>query len=137
MRNRTRELIAVSIFLFASIQVWAQAPTVIKVATDAPKGTSPHQALLRMGTQWRKASGGKVQVTIYTDGTQGGESDSIRRMRVRQLQASLLSVIGLAEIEPSTSALQNLPMMFQSFEELDYVQQELTAEMGRRVSARG
>ena len=63
MRNRIRGFLAVSILLFASSQAWAQVQTVIKLATVAPKGTSPHQALLRMGEQWRKATGGKVQVT--------------------------------------------------------------------------
>ena len=137
MKTFTTTLVMFAILFSAPLQIGAQAPTVVKLATVAPKGTSPHQALLRMGEQWRKTSGGKVQVTIYTDGTQGGESESIRRMRVRQLQASLLTVTGLAEIEPSTSALQNLPMMFQGFSELDYVQQKLTLEMERRFLDRG
>jgi TRAP-type C4-dicarboxylate transport system substrate-binding protein len=107
------------------------------LATITPKGTSPHQALLRMAEQWRKVSGGQVQVTVYTDGTQGGEAESVRRIRVKQLHASLLTVVGLSEIEPSTSALQNLPMMFQSLAEVDYVQQKLTPEMERRFQDKG
>src|SRR5437867_1201487 len=105
-------LLAVAGF-HASISI-AQTPIRIKLATIAPKGTSPHQALLAMSEKWRKASAGIVQVNVYTDGTQGGEAESISRIRVKQLQASLLSVTGLSEIEPSASALQNLPMMFQS-----------------------
>ena len=123
--------------LVFSINADAQTPTIVKLATIAPKGTSPHQSLLRMAEQWRKASGGQVQVIIYTDGTQGGEAEAVRRMRVRQLQATLLTVTGLAEIEPSTSALQNLPMMFHSLSEVDYVQQKLTPEMERRFLDKG
>src|SRR5207253_4192109 len=110
MKARAIQFVIFAFLSFQSTHVWAQSKTVVKLATVAPKGTSAHQALLRMGEQWRKASGGKVQVAIYTDGTQGGESDSIRRMRVGQLQASLLTVNGLSEIEPSTSGLQHLPM---------------------------
>jgi TRAP-type C4-dicarboxylate transport system substrate-binding protein len=90
-----------------------------------------------MAEKWRKASGGAVQVTIYPDGLQGGEMESIRRMRVRQLQASLLTVTGLAEIEGSASALQNLPMMFQSLDEVDYVREKLTPDMERRFLDKG
>jgi TRAP-type C4-dicarboxylate transport system substrate-binding protein len=137
VRERIKQLVTIAILLLSARHASAQTPTIVKLATLAPKGTSPHQALLRMAEQWRKASGGQVQVTIYTDGTQGGEAESVRRMRVRQLQASLLTVTGLAEIEPSTSALQNLPMMFQSLAEVDYVQHKLTPEIERRFLDKG
>ena len=78
----------------------AQAPTRIRLATIAPKGTSLHQALQTMGEKWRQASGGAVELAIYTDGTMGGEAETLRRIRVGQLQASLMTVTGLAEIEP-------------------------------------
>ena len=137
MKERAIQFVIFAFLSFQPTHAWAQAKTVVKLATVAPKGTSAHQALLRMGERWRKASGGKVQVTVYSDGTQGGESESIRRMRVKQLQANLLSVTGLAEIEPSSSALQNLPMTFRSFAELDYVQQKLTPEIEKRFLDRG
>ncbi len=115
----------------------AQTPIRIKLATIAPKGTSSHQALLNMGEKWRKASGGKVEVTVYPDGTQGGEAETVRRIRIKQLQASLLTVTGLGEIDSSASALQNLPMMFRSLAELDYVQQKLTPEVERHFLEKG
>ncbi len=138
MKMRIHQLIVLATLLsLSTAHAWSQTPTVVKLATIVPKGTSPHQALLRMGEQWRKASGGQVQLTIYTDGTQGGEAETVRRMRVRQLHASLLTVTGLAEIETSTSALQNLPMMFQSLAEVDYVRQKLTPEIERRFLDKG
>jgi TRAP-type C4-dicarboxylate transport system substrate-binding protein len=115
----------------------AQAPIQVRMATIAPKGTSPHLALMAMGEKWNKSSGGRVRLTIFPDGTQGGEADSVRRIRVRQLNGCLLTVTGLADIEPSASALQNLPMMFQSLAEVDYVQQKLTPDMERRFMAKG
>jgi TRAP-type C4-dicarboxylate transport system substrate-binding protein len=129
--------LALVIQVFHQTESLAQTPHRIRLATIAPKGTSPHQALLAMAEKWRKASTGKVELTIYTDGTMGGEAESIRRIRVGQLQASLLTVTGLAEIEPSASALQNLPMMFHSLEEVDYVQKKLTPDMERRFLDKG
>ena len=97
----------------------------IKLATLAPKGTSFHQILQSMGEKWRQSPGGGVALTIYTDGTMGGEADMVRRMRAGQIQAGMLSVGGLAEIEDSVRALQNMPMMFRSLDEVDYVRQKL------------
>jgi TRAP-type C4-dicarboxylate transport system substrate-binding protein len=76
-------------------------------------------------------------MTIFSDGTMGGEAESVRRIRIKQLQSSLLTVTGLAEIEPSTSALQNLPMMFRSLAEVDHVQKKLSPEMERRFNDKG
>jgi TRAP-type C4-dicarboxylate transport system substrate-binding protein len=87
-----------------------------------------------MRDKWRAASGGKVEIVVRPDGVEGGESESIKRMRVRQIHAALLTVTGLAEIEPSTSALQNMPMAFQSLAEVDYVQQKFTPEIEKRFS---
>ena len=55
------------------------SPVRIRLATLAPKGTSLHQALLGMGEKWRRSG---VELSIYTDGTMGGEADTVRRIRV-------------------------------------------------------
>jgi len=81
----------------------------IRLATLAPKGTSFHQALLSLGEKWRQAPGGGVQLTIYTDGTMGGETTMVQRMRAGQIQAAMLTVTGLCEIDDSVAALQNMP----------------------------
>jgi TRAP-type C4-dicarboxylate transport system substrate-binding protein len=139
-KRSKRVLIISTLLSIAGFQArvsFAQAPIRIKLATIAPKGTSPHQALLSMGEKWRTASGGKVDVTVYAGGSQGGEAESVRRIRIKQLQASLLTVTGLAEIDSSASALQNLPMMFHSLAEIDYVQQKLTPDVERQFLEKG
>lgn len=115
----------------------AQAPTRVKLATLAPKGSSFHQILQAMGEKWRAAPGGGVQLTLYTDGSMGGEADMVRRMRVGQIQAAMLSVTGLSEIDKSVSALQNMPMMFRSLDEVDYVRENLRAQIERKFEDRG
>jgi TRAP-type C4-dicarboxylate transport system substrate-binding protein len=109
----------------------------IKLATLAPKGTSYHQILQAMGEKWRQVPGGGVMLTIYTDGTMGSEADMVRRMRVGQIQAGMLTVIGLAEIDDSVTALQNLPMVFRSLEEVDYVREKLRSMVEKRLSDKG
>ena len=51
----------------------AAAPVKIRLATLAPKDTSLHKTLQQMGESWKKSTADQVQLTIYTDGTMGGE----------------------------------------------------------------
>jgi TRAP-type C4-dicarboxylate transport system substrate-binding protein len=111
------------------------AAVTIKLATLAPRGTSPHQVLLEMRQQWQQT--GAVDLRIYPDGTMGGDSAMVSRMQVNQLQAAVLTVVGLSEIDNSVTALQYMPMMFDSLDEVDYVQEQLRPEIERRLAAKG
>ena len=97
----------------------------VKLATLAPKGTSFHLILQEMGQAWRSAPDGGVRLTIFTDGTMGGEGDVVRRIGLGQLQAGLLTTSGLTEIDDRVSGLQNIPVAYQSYAEVDYVRDRL------------
>jgi TRAP-type transport system periplasmic protein len=114
-----------------------QQRTVVKLATVLPKGTSYHQILLGMGEDWKKASGGAVSLTVFTDATMGDESDIVRRMRVGQLQGAMLSTVGLSDIDKSVTALQYMPMMFHSLEEFDFVKAKLRPKLEKTLFDRG
>lgn len=101
----------------------------IRLGTLAPRGTAWHQNLLDMGAAWRAAEGPGAKFIVYTDGAQGGEPDMVRRMRIGQLNAAMLTVVGLSEIDDSVSALQKMPMVFHSWEELDYVREKLAPRL--------
>lgn len=115
----------------------ADGPSRIRLATMAPTGTSYHRALQGMGEKWRQVPGGGIALTIYADGTMGSEPDMVRRMRVGQIQAAMLTVAGLSEIDPSVSALQKMPMMFRSLEEVEYVRSKLQPDLERRLLEKG
>lgn len=89
------------------------APTIIKMATLAPEGSSWFQVLQEMGEEWRKASDGAITLRIYPGGVAGDEDAVIRKMRVGQIQAAAITGIGLAYLEPSFYAL-HIPMMYES-----------------------
>src|SRR5438270_6072885 len=108
-----------------------------RLGTLVPRGTSYHHNLQAMAEEWRKAPHGGVTLTIYTDGTMGGEADMVRRMRIGQLQAAMLTVPGLAEIDPSVSALQKMPMMYESLEEARYVREKLRPLLEQKIAAKG
>jgi TRAP-type C4-dicarboxylate transport system substrate-binding protein len=110
--------------------------TVIKMGTLAPDGSPWHQALQSMGERWRKISAGQVKLVIYPGGVLGDEPDMVNKMRIGQIQAAGLSGAGLSGIEPGVMALQ-IPMMFDSYEELDYVRERVAPRLEKMVEARG
>jgi TRAP-type C4-dicarboxylate transport system substrate-binding protein len=118
---------------------WAAAgkPLKIRMATLAPKGSSFHQSLQMMGQKWRQAPDGGATLTIYTDGTMGSEFDVIRRMRIGQLQAAMLTVVGLSEIDESIHVFEYLPMMFRSLEEMEYVLERLRPTLEKKMLDKG
>jgi TRAP-type C4-dicarboxylate transport system substrate-binding protein len=109
----------------------------LRIGTLAPKNSLYHRQLMEVGEAWRTAEGGSAKYLIYPDGSQGGETDMARRMRIGQLQGALLSVVGLREIEPSIGALQNLPLLFKSWEEVDYVREKMRPAMEKKFFDKG
>jgi len=134
-RRATQILVILSLTLGLSSA--APAQTRIRLATIVPTGTSYHHSLQAMGAKWKQASGGTVSLTIYADGTMGSEPETVRRMRVGQIQAAVLTVAGLSEIDPAVSALQKMPLMFRSLDEAAYVRAKLAPELDRRLAEKG
>jgi TRAP-type transport system periplasmic protein len=137
LRQGSVLLVGTWLLVASAGHLFGQTPARIRMATLAPKGSSYHQILLAMAEKWRQAPGGGATLTIFTDGSMGGEADMVRRMRVGQIQAGMLTVVGLSEIDPSVSALQNMPMMFRSLEEVDYVRQKLVPLLEKRLLDKG
>jgi TRAP-type C4-dicarboxylate transport system substrate-binding protein len=67
----------------------------------------------------------------------GSERQIVQRMRVGQLQAGLLTTDGLAAIDPSVKALQEIPLMYRSSAEEDYVRSHMVANIEKRMEERG
>jgi TRAP-type C4-dicarboxylate transport system substrate-binding protein len=115
---------------------WAQAAQ-LRIGTLVPKNSLYHQSLLELGESWRAAQGGNARFVVFTDGSQGGEAEIARRMRIGQLQGALMSVVGLREIEPTVAALQTLPLLFRDWEEVDHVREKMRPAMEQRFLAKG
>lgn len=110
--------------------------TRIRLGTLAPQGSSYHRILQDMGEKWKAATNGQVQLTIYA-GTMGSELELVRRMRAGQLQAAAITTTGLASIDRGIAAMQSIPMMFRSLDELDYVKQKMAPTLDKRLADKG
>lgn len=114
----------------------ADGPILIKMATVIPEGSSWHQIMREMGEKWKKAPGGGVTLRIYAGGVLGDEPSAVSKMRIKQIQGAALSTEGLAQVDPSLRAF-TIPMMFRSYEELDYVREKLRPTLEKRLLEKG
>jgi len=111
-------------------------PPLLKVGTLAPEGSSWHTILGEMGDAWRKAPGGGARLRLYPGGVLGDEPDLVRKMRIGQVQGGVLTVVGLAQIDPSVFCLA-LPMMYRDYAELDYVRDRMGPMLRERFLEKG
>lgn len=127
-------LVVLGMSLVSTTQAYAQQ---LRIGSLVPKNSLYHRQLLDVAESWRTAQGAGAKYLVYPDGSQGGEAEMARRMRIGQLQGALLSVVGLREIEPSIAALQSMPLLFRNWEELDYVREKMRPDMEKKFLDKG
>jgi len=127
----------VCFFLLSLACTQLEASERLRLGTLVPKGSSYFNHLKQMEGVWKQAPGGGVAVSIYPDGRLGGEAEMVRRMRGGQIQVGLLTVAGLAEIEPRVVGLQQAPMIFRSIDEVEHVMQELGKDLEIMMEQKG
>jgi TRAP-type transport system periplasmic protein len=129
-------LVAVAL-LWAMAVPAAAATTRIRLATLVPTGSVYHKSLLTLRAEWRRLSGGGVDLVVYADGKLGGEAQVVRSLGLNSVQAAMLTAVGLSEIEPAVAGLQSIPMGFRSLAEVDYVGERLQPMLEARLEAKG
>jgi TRAP-type C4-dicarboxylate transport system substrate-binding protein len=135
MRKTSTHIVAVLLtcVLFLPLPSRGMAQVVIKLGTVAPEGSAWHDALLKIRQQWRDISHGEVELRIYAGGMLGGETEMVRKVQRQGLDAIAISGSGLPFIDSSVDCL-NIPMLFASYEELDYVRNGIAAELEQRLA---
>lgn len=134
MTRSLRGTAATLVVLAAGATLFAQT-TVIKLGTMAPDRSLWHQAIQQMGSEWRKATGGRVSLTVFA-GTMGDEPTIVRKMRLNQLQAASVTAVGLATIDEAFNVF-GIPFFFESDTELTHVIDKLTPMLKARLEDKG
>lgn len=109
---------------------------VLKIATIAPDGTQWMQELRKGGDEIAQRTAGRVTVKYYPGGVMGSDRVVLRKIRAGQLQGGALTGGALAEISP-VAHLYSLPMLFRSYDELDYVRARMDKKIEQGLEANG
>ena len=108
----------------------------IKLATISPEGTVWISLLREAGAAIEQETAGRVELKIYPGGVMGNDGTVMRKMRIGQLQAAILTTGTFGKIF-SDAQLYNLPMQFADFDEVDYVRERLDAMLQQGLEDNG
>ena len=108
---------------------------VVKLGTLVPEGSVWHDALLQVRQEWHDLTDGQVELRIYAGGVLGGEDEMVRKLQRRGLDAVAITSSGLPHIDGSVNVL-NIPLLFESYDELEYVRSRVAPELERHIGAR-
>ena len=108
----------------------------LRLATLAPDGSSWMKILGKGAAEIDTKTTGRVKVKYYAGGVQGDERDVVRKMNLGQLDGGAFTSVGLSMVEESIRVLE-LPRMFASVEELDYVADKMWPYFQKKFEAKG
>ena len=108
----------------------------LKIATLAPHGSSWMKQLQEAARAIAERSEGRLKLKIYAGGIVGDELDSIRKIRIGQLHGAVVTGIGLGIMQPAVRVL-DLPFLFRSYDELDFVRERLGPTFDAKFEERG
>ncbi|MGE3765276.1 MAG: TRAP transporter substrate-binding protein DctP [Kofleriaceae bacterium] len=108
----------------------------LRIATLAPGGSPWMEILERAAAEISEKTQGRVKTKYFTGGQQGDERDYIRKIGLGQIDGAAITALGLSMIEPSILVLQ-LPMLFETQEEVDYVAGKMWPYFQKKFEAKG
>jgi len=131
--------IAIKIFSLAIIALTFSASVGaarFKIATLAPAGTAWMKEMKAGAEQIKQRTEGRVKLKFYPGGVMGNDKSVHRKIKIGQLQGGAFTPGGLAQVNPSIQAL-GLPMMFDTYAEVDYVRAKMDPIMRQEMEDSG
>ena len=132
---KTFRIIIALALIFSVSPLFAQRKITIKMASPVPENTPWGQCLDQIAADWKRITNGEVEVIIYHNGVAGSEKDVVRSLRLNQIQAAVLSTIGIYEISPEIMTL-SCPFLIRNDEELDLVLAGLKGELEEKINSK-
>ena len=108
----------------------------VRMATLAPDGSSWMKILGKGSAEVATKTENRVTIKYYAGGVQGDERDVVRKINQGQLDGAALTSVGLSMVEESIRVLE-LPRLFNSVEELDYVADKVWPYYQKKFEKKG
>ncbi len=108
----------------------------LKIATLAPAGTTWMKEMKTGASLIAERTGSRVKLKFYPGGVMGNDQSVHRKIKIGQLHGGAFTSGGLAQVDSSIQSL-GLPMMFKSFDEVDYVRAKMDPVIKQQMEAKG
>jgi TRAP-type C4-dicarboxylate transport system substrate-binding protein len=99
----------------------------LRVASLAPAGSSWMKILHAWNKTLQEKTDGRLKMRFYPGGSQGDERDFVRKMRVGQLDAAVMTMTGISMVVRAMIVLV-LPGFLDTYEELDRVRGKMAPQ---------
>lgn len=124
------------IMLFLLISATTVFSLTLKIGSVAPRNSPWDKTLNEIAAEWKRISGGTVQMKIYPGGITGSEDDTLRKVRVNALDGMVASTLGLNKISPDLFIL-SLPLLIKNEDELSYVMDKMQGTFQELMDNKG
>lgn len=108
----------------------------IRIATLAPRDSELAKGFIKIDKGLKDATGGAWGVKLYPSGVAGDEVDVIRKMKVSQMDASIITSTGLSQIVRDVNVL-NAPGVINNYKQLEAVQAAMQGEWDKSFETAG
>lgn len=117
MKSPLRLFFLVVLLVAASAAAPAQ---VFRIGSAAPENSPWGRTLNRLAAEWQEISDGRVRVQVFHNAIAGDEADMVRKMRIGQLQAVVMTNVGISNFSEGILTL-SMPFLIRSQDEYDHV----------------
>lgn len=128
--------IAVCVWILVTASMVGAQGVRFKIASMAPDGSSWMQEARKGAAEINERTDGRVSFRFYPGGTMGGDQMVLRKMRIGQLHGGVLLAGSLADVAPDFE-IYNLPLMFRSYVEVDYVRERMDRKLIGQLAGEG
>ncbi len=125
----------IAALLLLSLAVSVSALTV-RLGSVAPENSPWGRALNRLAAEWLDISNGSVRVQVFHNGVAGDEADLIRKMRIGQIQAAVLTNVGMTSLSQKILTL-SMPLLITSEAEFTYVFDRVHSQIDAEIEQQG
>jgi TRAP-type C4-dicarboxylate transport system substrate-binding protein len=108
----------------------------LKIATLVPAGTTWMNEMKAGAQLIKQRTEGRVKLKFYPGGVMGNDRSVHRKIKIGQLQGGAFTPGGLAQVNTAIQAL-GLPMMFDTYAEIDYVRARMDPIIKQAMEASG
>ena len=99
----------------------------LRIATLAPRDSDLAKGFMKLDQGMRKATNNAWSVRLYPSGVAGDEVDVLRKMKIGQMDASIITSVGLSQIVRETTLL-NTPGVIKDYKGWEAVRAAMTPE---------
>jgi len=108
----------------------------LRIATLAPRDSDLAKGFMRLDRGVKSATHNAWGVRLYASGIAGDETDVLRKMKIGQMDASVITSVGLSQLVRDTTLL-NVPGVLRGYKGWEAVRDALTPQWDQAFAAVG